>query len=146
LRAQSTFEYIVLVAIVMLFIVSGVGIIFNYSQRQNEDVKTATIERIGVDIIDTAEKVYYIGGDSWQTIRVNIPDNVKGMYVLNNNELVIRYESYNGISESIFYSDVNMTTPFVSGSVSNISSEFHPGLNSIRIFSLGSIVSLEEVK
>jgi hypothetical protein len=144
-NAQTSFEYILLVAIVMLFVVGGVGMIYSYIQRSNDDIKGATIEKIGNEMIETVEKVYYVGGDSWQTIKINIPAGIRGMYVVNNNELVIAYESYSGISESIFYSDVNMTTPYGDSISSNVSSALHAGFNSIRISAQGSNVSIEEV-
>ena len=148
-RGQSSFEYIMLVALVLLFVVSGVGIIYSYSQKSNEDIKVATIEKIGVEIVDSVEKVYYIGGDSWETIKVSVPDGVKNIKVVAGNELVITYDTYGGISDAVFYSDINITTPY-SGGVSfipirNLSSSFHTGLNMIKVTSNGSTVIIEEV-
>ncbi|MBN1792302.1 hypothetical protein JW826_01310 [Candidatus Woesearchaeota archaeon] len=146
IRAQSSFEYIMLIAIVLLFVVSGVGVVYHYSQRSTEDVQTATIEKIGTDILDTVEKVYFIGGDSWETIRLNIPKNVKGVYVLDNQELIIEYDSYGGISEAVFFSDVNLTTPYVSGNRANLSDFAHSGINLIRVVSSGGYVNISELK
>lgn len=144
-KGQSSFEYILVVGMVMLFIVSGVGFIYNYSQRSNNDVALANIGKAGQDILLTADKVYYIGSDSWETIKVNIPSNVKEIYIMNNNELVIEYESFGGISESVFFSDINLTTPNVVGNKKYISDEPHVGVAVIKVTSYGSYVNITEV-
>ena len=144
-KGQSSFEYIALVAMVLIFVVAGVGIIYSHSKGQTDDVQMRSIESIGRDIINSVEKVYYIGGDSWETLKVNVPNNVRDMYILNNNELVIEFESYNGVNEAVFFSDINITTPYVSGSTANLSGFFHPGNNMFKVTSQGANVSIEEV-
>ena len=130
----------------MLFVVSGIGVIYSYSQRSTDDINLGQIEKIGKDIVETSERIYYVGGDSWETLKFNIPNNIKNVYVLKNYELIIEYESYGGISQAVFFSNINLTTPFLAsaGDISNISSSFHPGLNAYRITSRGNYVLLEE--
>jgi hypothetical protein len=142
---QASFEYIMLVAIVLLFVVSGIGIIYQYSQRSNDEVNVASIDRIGQDIIRTAEKIYYIGGNSWESIRFNVPSSVKGMYIMDNSEIVIEYESYGGVSQAVFFSSVNITSPYYSGGVGNLTDFFHPGTNTLKFSAVGSTVIIEEI-
>jgi hypothetical protein len=144
-KAQASFEYIMLVAIVLLFVVSGIGIIYQYSQRSNEEINVAAIDKIGQDIIDTAEKIYYVGGNSWQSIKFNVPSSVKGIYVINNNEVVVQYESYGGLSEAVFFSTVNITTPYYAGGSGNLSSYFHPGTTTLKFSSSGGNVIIQEI-
>ncbi len=143
-KGQASFEYISMVAIIMLFVVAGTGIIYNYSQRSSQDISLGTIEKIGSDLIDVSEKIYYVGGNSWETVKFNLPDSVKKMYVQNNYVLVIEYESNGGLSQAVFFSDINLTTPYESNGIGNLSSSFHPGLNSIRLTSNGNNVLIEE--
>lgn len=143
-KGQASFEYISMVAIVILFVVTGTGIIYNYSQRSSQDISLSTIQKIGNDLIDVSEKIYYVGGTSWETVRFNLPDSVKKMYVQNNYVLVIEYESNGGLSQAVFFSDINLTTPYMVDGLGNLSSNFHPGVNSIRLTSNGNSVLIEE--
>ena len=73
---QGAFEYILIVAIAMVLIVPGVILFYNYSLKSNDQVLRSQIEMIGNDLMDAAEKVYYIGEYSWQSVRINIPEKV----------------------------------------------------------------------
>jgi hypothetical protein len=144
-KSQASFEYVSMVAIVLLFIVSGVAVIYTYTQKSNQDINFLVMEKIGNDMVSVAEKVYFIGGDSWETLRFNLPSQVVAVYVFNNTELVIEYDSYGGISQAVFFSDVPLTTPHGPGPIQHVSGDFHVGLNVVRITSLGGSVLLEEV-
>lgn len=144
-RAQASFEYIMLVAVIMVFVVSGVGVIYSYSQRSSDDINFATIEKIGREITESGEKIYYVGGASWETLKFNVPTTVSAIYVINSNELVIEYDSRGGTSQAVFYSDINMTTPYIAANVASISPSHHAGLNIIKVSSQGSQVLIEEV-
>jgi len=147
---QGAFEYILVVGIAMLLIVPGVMIFYNYSLKSNDEVMRSQINMIGNDIMDAAEKVYYIGEYSWQSLKVDIPNKVTSIYVLDNSELVIEYHSYVGLSQAVFFSDINISAggnaiPIPSGAVS-VSNSMHPGLNIIKITSMGSYVLINETR
>jgi hypothetical protein len=74
-----------------------------------------------------------------------VPDGVKAFYILNNYEVIIEYDSYGGLSQAVFYSDINITTPYSGGGISNISSFFHPGLNQVKVASRGNFVEVQEI-
>jgi hypothetical protein len=141
-RGQASFEYILLAGIALLFVMGGAMIFYNYSLKSNDDLSRSLVSKIGEQVVNSAEKVYYVGGDSWETIKFTLPGTVKKMYVPNPKELVILYESRGGLSEAIFFSDINMTTPYSDG---NISAEPHSGLNIIKVTSYGNYVNITEV-
>ncbi len=141
--SQVSFEYILVVGIALLIIVPGAMLFYNYSVRSGDELTRSRIDMVGNEIMDSVEKVYYIGENSWETIKVDVPDSVRRIYVLNNYELVIEYESYVGTSEAVFFSDINMTTPYPQGSISD---EVHAGLNIIKITSLGYYVLINETR
>lgn len=142
-RAQASFEYVMVVAIAFIIIVPGAFLFYNYSNKSSEDLTRAKIEMIGNELVDSVEKVYYIGENSWETIEVDAPENVNRIYLANNYELVIQYDAHSGFSEAVFFSDINMTSPYVSG---NISDNPHAGRNIIRITSMGSYVIINETR
>jgi hypothetical protein len=111
-RGQSGFEYILVVGIAMLLIVPGAVLFYNYSKRSSDELLRSQIDTVGSDIIDAVEKVYYIGENTWETIRVYVPDNVRWIYIMNDSELVIEYDSNAGIGQAVFFSDnINITAP-----------------------------------
>lgn len=138
-KAQSSFEYILLVGVVMLLIVPGAIVFYNYSKRSNEDLARATIYRIGSDLTDSVQKVYYFGESSWETSRFVVPDSVRKIYIQDGSELVIQYDSWGAMSEAVFFSDINMSAP--DDIVTN-----HSGLNLIKVTSKGSHVTLNETQ
>lgn len=149
-RGQGAFEYILVVGIAMLLIVPGVMLFYNYSLKSNDEVMRSQINMIGNDIMDAVEKVYYIGEYSWQSLKIDIPNKVSNIYVLDNSELIIEYHSYSGTSQAVFFSDVNISgggnsIPDPPGAVS-ISNSMHPGLNIIKIVSMGSYVLINETR
>jgi hypothetical protein len=144
-KGQGAFEYILVVGIAMLLIVPGAILFYNYSSKSGDEMIRTQIDSVGKDIVDTAEKVYYTGANSWETLELDVPENVRRIYINNNPdnyELVIEYDSHIGVSEAVFFSDVNITaTPGYGGS---ISSSVHAGLNVIKISSSGDSVLINE--
>jgi len=140
---QASFEYVMVIGIAFLIIVPGAILFYNYTNKSSEDLTRAKIEMIGNEIVDSVEKVYYIGENSWETIEFDAPENVNRIYLTNNYELVIQYDSHLGFSEAVFFSDINMTTPYISGDISNSP---HAGRNIIRITSMGSYVLINETR
>jgi hypothetical protein len=148
---QAAFEYLVIMGVAMFLIVPGAFLFYKYSMQSSDDMIRTNIHFIGNQVVDTVEKVYYIGESSWESIKVELPDNVIWVYVLDNSELVIGYNTQAGISEAVFFSDINMSTPFIMGNQYFISDPTspgnnHTGLTVIKILSMGRYVLLNETK
>jgi len=135
-RGQASLEFIIIVGMVMFFIVTGSIVLYNYSSRANDEIARANIHKIGLDIADSVEKVYYIGENSWETIRVNNPSNVRSISIIDNSELVISYDGRGGMSEAVFFIDVNVSNRVVTN---------HSGLVLIKVVSFGNQVNVTEV-
>lgn len=153
-RGQSAFEYILVVGIAMLLIVPGAILFYDYSKRSGDELLRSQVDMAGGDIIDAVEKVYYIGENTWETIKVYVPDNVRWIYILDNSELVIEYDSQVGIGDAVFFSDINITAPLEymnmsSGKqyITNITGEPNQaGLRIIKISSMGDYVLINETR
>ncbi len=146
-KGQGAFEYVLVVGIAMLLIVPGAVLFYNYSSRSSDELVRAQIDMMGRNILDTVEKVYYIGANSFAKVEVEVPDSVRRIYInaLNYNyELVIEYDSHVGVSEAVFFSDINITAP--EGFGGSISDEVHAGLNIIRVTSMGDHVLINETR
>jgi hypothetical protein len=146
-RGQSAFEYILVVGIAMLLIVPGAILFYNYSKRSGDELLRSQVDMAGSDIMDAVEKVYYIGENTWETIKVYFPDNVRWIYIMNDSELVIEYDSNAGISQAIFFSDnINITNPDGPGYrllgkqyITNITGE--PNQAGLRIIKISSMAT-----
>ncbi len=147
---QAAFEYLLLAGVAMMLIVPGAMLFYNYSLRSGDELVRAKIHLMGSELIDTVEKVYYVGESSWETVKMELPENVNWIYVLDNSEVVIGYNTQVGISEAVFFSDVNITTPYL-GPISNQRyfsdpSSMHTGLIILKITSMGRYVLVNETK
>ncbi|MBN2458789.1 hypothetical protein JXB28_00745 [Candidatus Woesearchaeota archaeon] len=148
---QAAFEYLMIMGVAMFLIVPGTIIFYNYSLQSGDDLVRSHIHMIGNQVIDTVEKVYYIGSNSWETVKVELPDKVAWIYILDNSELVIGYNTQTGISEAVFFSDIYMTTPYADGNKNYLSDPalpetMHTGLTMIKITSIGNQVFLNETR
>lgn len=135
----------------MLLIVPGAVLFYNYSSKSADEVSRSQIDILGNDFIDAVEKVYYIGENSWETIKIDAPDNVKWIYILDNSELVIEYDSRVGRSEAVFFSDINITTPYLMSGKEYISditveNETHAGYRQVKVTSMGNYVLINETR
>jgi len=108
-RGQISFEYLVIVGISILIIVPTLLFFLGFSQG-NEDVAThSAVNGIGLSMVEMASEVYSLGKNSWNTLEVNAPEGVTGMYISNKNEIVIQYYTKYGLTNAVFYPIVTLT-------------------------------------
>ena len=106
-KAQASMEYLLVVGLVILVILPSIYIFYSYSQRSNEEIAQGQVNKFGTQIIDAAEKVYYLGGPSKTTLDLTMPKGVRNMEIWCNQELVFFLADG---SEIAFKSRVNITT------------------------------------
>lgn len=106
-RAQAAMEYLLVGAMVTLVILPTLYVFYGYSQTSNEEIRQSQLNKVGTDIVDIAEQVYYLGEPSKITIDETMPEGIKGMEIWCNQELVFFLEDG---SEIAFMSKVNITT------------------------------------
>ncbi len=133
MRAQAAMEYLMVIALVMALIVPASYIFYKYAQSSSERIKAGQIDKMGNDIVDSAETIYYLGYPSRQDIDEQMPEGVYNISIFNNwavepkvNELVF-YTRFGGKqSEQVFFSRVN-----INGSFSK--RDWAPGAKVIRV-------------
>lgn len=107
-KAQSAFEYLLVIALVMGLIVPITYLFFNYTSGSNIEIVDAQVNQIGRSIIDTAESVYYSGEGSKIVLEISMPENVEDVYILSNRELVFEMSTKIGETEVVFFSSVDI--------------------------------------
>ncbi len=108
-KAQVSMEYLMIVGLSFLVLIPTSYFFYQYSQTSNEAVVKSQINKIGNSFLMTAEGVYGLSEGSILTTEVTYPQNIKDMYILNKNELIIRYETSSGMSEAVFFSRVDLS-------------------------------------
>ncbi len=146
-KSQAAVEYLTIVGVAFAIIFPAAILFYNYSQTSNIEVMESQINLVGNKILDRAEAMYSLGEGSWVQLEANIPEIVKNVYFIPKEEMVIAYKTQQGIEETVFFTDLNITTPynFTDSGVTlyNISDDFHTGLIKVRIESKGDYLLIE---
>ncbi|MBU3941516.1 MAG: hypothetical protein KKF74_01240 [Nanoarchaeota archaeon] len=101
------------------------------------------VNRFGTQIIDAAEKVYYLGGPSKTTLDLTMPKGVRNMEIWCNQELVFFLADG---SELAFKSRVNITTNITADDASGrccynfTKRDYSPGLKHVIVEANGDNV------
>ena len=143
-KAQFATEHILVVAFGLLIIVPIVYFFYTYSIGQVEEVSLTQINKMGNDIINNAETVYYMGKPSRITLDVNMPDNIENIVILGNKELVFHIDvGMSNYTEMAFSSNVPIVGPYINktGIMCNTAC-YSPGLKHITAISQGTNVSI----
>ena len=107
-KAQSALEYLMIIALVLGIIVPVTYLFFKYSSESNAEIVDSQIIKIGRNIIDTAEIVYFSGEGAKIVVELNMPEGVDDIYILSNRELVFEVTTEIGETESVFFSSVDI--------------------------------------
>lgn len=109
-RAQSSLEYLLVVALTFAIMVPTTYLFYNYSKESSQQMTDAQITRLGRSIVDSAATMYYSGVGSKTTLELNVPDNIASAVIIDGKELVFNMTTSSGVSEIVFFSSVNITT------------------------------------
>lgn len=108
--AQSSLEYLLVVALTFAIIIPTTYLFYNYSKESSQEISDAQIIKIGREIVDTSESIFYSGEGSKTVFEINVPENVDSIIIIDGRELVFNITTSFGTSEIVFFSSVNMTT------------------------------------
>ena len=108
-KAQSAVEYLMIIALTLGIIVPTSYLFFRYSSESNVQIVDVQVTRIGRNIIDTAETVYFSGESSKIVLEINMPENVEDVYIIADRELVFKVITELGETEIVFFSDIDIT-------------------------------------
>jgi len=106
-RGQVSIEYMIIVGIATVVIISLLAISNYYSKEVETTINTNQIDRIAKEIVDTAESMYYFGEPSKTTIKVFIPEGIKHINI-SNNELNFKVRTQTGLTDMSYGSSVPM--------------------------------------
>lgn len=102
-RAQASVEYLMVVGLAFVIVMPMVYMFYSYTISTQEEVGMAKIHKIGVDMANAAEGVYYLGEPSRTTISVNMPELIYNVTVLGDYDRLLVF----------YYGDVGFNQPIV---------------------------------
>lgn len=133
------------VGIALLVLTSGTIILSNYSKSINDQVIASQLGLIGNTMVNNAESMYVLGNESWVTIEFNFPASGISTTINDNRDLVFSYYTSGGTSNVVFFLDKfnisNTTVPCDEA----CSVDIVPGLNRVKIKSIGDFVMIEKM-
>lgn len=108
--AQVSMEYLFIIALTFAILIPTTYLFYNYSKESGQEITDAQITKLGRSIIDASENIFYSGEGSRTTIELNMPDGIFDVLIIDGKELVFNVTTAYGISEIVFFSNVNLTT------------------------------------
>ena len=105
-RAQSSLEYLLVVALTFTIIIPTTYLFYSYSKESTQEIKDSQVTKIGTTIIDTAKFIFYSGEGSKTEIELKIPDNVNSVNIFDERELVFNIRTEFGDSDIVFFSNI----------------------------------------
>ncbi len=139
MKGQVSMEYVMVATFIALIVIPIAFLAFSFSRTSSAEIGLGQIDKMGNDIVKTAEKVFYQGSPSRITIIATMPDGVENIRIdkdwdSGQNELVFTTVLGSGINELAFPSKVNIAGSFTPESITS-------GQKSIRIESIDNSTS-----
>jgi uncharacterized protein (UPF0333 family) len=85
-KAQVSMEFLLVVGFAFLMTVPLIVIFYQQSQSINTEVSATQIDKVGSEVRDAADEVYYLGSPSKKSISIFMPEGVKGVSFINNDD------------------------------------------------------------
>ncbi|MCH8067235.1 MAG: hypothetical protein IIC69_01500 [Nanoarchaeota archaeon] len=139
-KAQSSLEYLLIVALVLGLIIPITYLFFRYGSQSNEQIIDSQINQIGNTVVDTAEIVYYSGEGAKIILELKIPESIDSVDILGDRELVFTRSSEIGENQMVFFSSVDIPIKSDAASLLYLANS---GLKRIRIQAVDPGTGLE---
>lgn len=141
-KGQSSFEYLFIVVLALVLIIPASYLFFDFSKSSEDTVLSSQIDYIGHQILSASQQVFAIGNNSRITVEISLPENFENVKIYGEQELVFSYHTQSGISQAVFFTDINITAG-VDRCPINCTLGLNPGKNNLRVNSRGDYVSLD---
>ncbi|MFW6286016.1 MAG: hypothetical protein ACOC16_02740 [Nanoarchaeota archaeon] len=166
-KSQTSLEFLLIFGISFLIILIMGGIFFSYFNTEKKTLDNQHLQKIGNEMINYVEKVYFLTQGNRLSINTRFPDGIKNITIhhfnnksVNGNNISFDYLNItfyhsNQLVHNIFspkepYIRFNCTdcfhNPITNVSYFNDTSDFAQGQKTIRFQSQGSWVSVDIIK
>ena len=104
-KAQTGIEYMIIVGFVTFAIISIFVLAIFYSGQIRDSIKLNYVENFAVQLISSAESVFFAGEPSKTTLRLYLPEGVQNIEI-NSNYIMIDVMVSSGLNKRVFNSRV----------------------------------------
>ncbi len=122
-RGQAATEFLMVLAVGFLILLPAIVVFMQFSQNENNHLKSNQVVQFGNDIVNKAETVYYYSNPSKMTIEEVLPTGVQNITILSNwsarsNLFIVYMKNKDTIQPLVFSSNVAINGTFDSRSIS----------------------------
>ncbi|MBD3209535.1 hypothetical protein GF367_03910 [Candidatus Woesearchaeota archaeon] len=89
-RAQISMEYLAVVGVSLVLLIPMILIFYQQSGSLRDDINAAQLEKVGLELMDAAEEVYYLGPPTQKYLLLHLPGQVNTV-TINQQEILINY-------------------------------------------------------
>lgn len=107
-KGQSSMEYLLVMAFVFTMLVAIIVLAYSQSATFSTDVSASQIQKVGNQLVDAANTVYYAGPPTKKTIRLYFPQGVRNV-TLSGNTIIFIMQGTNGPYEYAIPAATNLT-------------------------------------
>ncbi|MFH1589636.1 MAG: hypothetical protein ABIB43_03670 [archaeon] len=132
-KGQVSMEFLMVTGFAFLLIVPVLILFLTHTQDLNEDITAVQITKLGKELVDAADNVYYLGQPTKKTIQIYIPKFVESVEFIDN-QIIISVDT-----GAISYTSIEIAASNITGSVVT-----NPGLHSIEIIAQSNSVIIQE--
>ena len=116
-RGQAAFEYMLIAVVIGIMILPAAYLFYRYSQSSAEQIDKAQLDKLGREMVTTAEKVYYQGPPSRTELEARMPKGILNLSIRGNwgtgaQALMIKAITEQTITEFPYSSKVNINGSF----------------------------------
>ena len=109
-KSQAAVEYLMIAGIAFLITVPMMYILYQYTSEMSSDVAQSKVGKVGTDIINTAEQIFYLGEPSRTTLRFDMPEGVHDIYVAGDRTIVFVLGDVYSKNEVTIFSNVDIVS------------------------------------
>ena len=101
-KAQSSLEFLMIFGIGFSIILVFSGLFFGYFNEEKNSLDSKHLENLGNKIIQSIEKVYFLGSGNRVTLNTNFPSGIRDFEIYHMNNITVD-------SKKISYDYINIT-------------------------------------
>ena len=107
-RAQIGIEYMIIVSFVTFSVMVIFALAIFYSGQTKDQIRLNQIENFAVQVVNSAESVFFAGEPSKTTITLSLPDGVSNIQVVSDG-IIFRVSTSSGENTRLFESTVPLS-------------------------------------
>jgi uncharacterized protein (UPF0333 family) len=107
-QGQSAMEYLLITGFVFLILAAILVVAYSQTSMFNRDVTASQIQKVGNQLVDAANSVYYVGPPARKTLTLYFPELINNITIANQT-ILFTVQGNGGVYEYAVFASTNMT-------------------------------------